>query len=922
MRKVILLIYFLLYLSTFCYAKNEESEQFTLMYDSFIFSKDLENAYKVAKSALEKEPNSYFWNQKMSEVTLWTGRHKESIKYLTNIYKTNNDPLIADEIIKRLLASYQYEKALPFIIKKLQQSNYSDQDIELMHDIYDKVGKPKESIKILRKLYAKNNQNRYLSDILSIYLKTGELNKAKKIIKKLERMKIKDAKVILAISQYYFVKKDLDRSYLTLIDAKDRIKVLAKNRKFFEKISDLGWYLHQYESGVYGSLMLYESKTARLVDYQRIAQVYKNSNSTIIRDMSLLALKQHNNSKFFLDYAQRKIEKKEFRDIDFEINKILKDEKSMNILKDKSRFWLIKASIDKHFKRDKEARKSIKNTILLKSGSPETISQTLWYLIDNFEYKALSFEIKKIEKSNNISPNLYHPLAAAYQVLQKPDIAIKYLKKSIKNEPKNLELRFLYASILASQGEEKKRKAELKKISKILSKQAKNNPSLKKDKKFLRQYLEASLDIISSKKFLNLLKISKDKLTPKDYKQLQIAHALKYKKYNKAYKIQESMIDKNPITAMEIARLRGKTDTKKALMKRFSYTTPKYMKIESAENSDQMHKAINLTKTALLNNKKNQYLISKLSTLNENYGDKIEINFKKSKQGILNSQSFNLNGFYYISNGLGFLVDFKKSTYKNKKIEIANIFETADISAQVGIRKHIYNASIELSLFYRDAKKSTIGFILNADKRVNDNLYLRFNAKTNAKIEDASTILLLSGKKNSAFIETNYKISSNKTLIFLGEYHSYSTFENEKIGSGLRGRFSFDYDFNVNPNMGFELFYTLGNFNESNNTNSIKKVLPTSEKNTKLIEQNSQNIGIGFNYANNSYKIGTTFQPYFNISGLYSNVGDRVYTYASTGFKGSFSKNDMYRLELGYLSRLNNLGDEKFGVNLTYTRLF
>ncbi len=922
MKKRVLLICILLSLSTFSNATQTESEQFSLMYDSFIFSKDLENAYKVAKSALEKEPDSYFWNQKMSEIALWTGRHNKSIKHLMFIYEIDQDPLLSDEIIKRLTASYQYEKALVFIIEKLEQNDYNNQDIEMMSDIYDKVGRPKESIKILKKLYAKNGQNRYLSDILSVYLKTGEINKAKKIVKKLERVKIKDAKIALAISQYYFIKKDLDRSYLTLLDAKDRVKVLAKNRKFFEKISDLGWYLQEYKSGVYGSLMLYESKTARLIDYQRIAQVYKNSNSTIIRDMSLSALTQHNNSKFFIDYAQRRVEKKDFKKIDFEIQKLLKNKKSMSILKNESRFWLIKASVDKHFKRDKEADKSIKNTLLLKSDSPQTLSQTLWYLIDNFEYKALGYEIKKIENNGNISPELYHPLSASYLALQKPDIATKYLKKSIKNEPKNLELRFLYTSILASQGKEKKRADELKKISKILNRQAKDNPTLKKDKKFLRQYLETSLNAVSSKRFLNLLKISKKRLTKKDYKELQIAHSLKYKKYERAYKIQKSMTHINPITAMEIARLRGKVDKKKTLMREFSYTTPKYMKIESAENSNLMHKATKLAKIALSNNKNNQYLIDKLSTLNNTYGNKIEIDAKSSKQGALKIDSLGLDSFYYLSNGLGFLIDLEKHRYKDDKLKISDKFKTDDISAKIGLRKHIYNGNVELSLFYRDGQKSTFGFMLNADKKINDELHLAFNAKTNSRVEDASTYLLLGGKKNSAWVETNYKITSNQTLLFLGEYHKYFTVFDEKIGSGMRGRFSWNYDFATNPNTSFQIFYTQGNFSENNNTNSIRKLLPIYERDTNLIENDSQNIGIGFNYSDDSYQIGSKFQPYFRISALYSNAETRIYTDVNTGLKGSFSKNDMFKLGFNYLNRLNNLGDEKFGVNLSYSRLF
>jgi len=159
--------------------KSIDDEELRLMYDSFLYTKDLKNAYKIAKKAVKIYPNNLAWHQKLADIALWSGDNTESMNQSIYLYQHNDDPKLAKKIITHMLASYQYKKALPLITNEFNKNEHA---VKELINIYDKVGKPEEAIKRLKKAFITNPSADTLSTILSLQIELGDITGAKESV--------------------------------------------------------------------------------------------------------------------------------------------------------------------------------------------------------------------------------------------------------------------------------------------------------------------------------------------------------------------------------------------------------------------------------------------------------------------------------------------------------------------------------------------------------------------------------------------------------------------------------------------------------------------------------------------------------------------------------------------------------------------
>ncbi len=920
--KIVSIITFILYLSLNLYGSKidqKEHEQLKLMYDSFIFAKDLDNAYKVAKRALKLKPDSIYWHRKLGEVALWLGKNEESLKHLKYVYKETNDKKLGNLLRDRLYDSYRYEESLPFVKERLQKGDYSSEDLLLMQDLYDKVGRPHELIDTLQELYDLTKEVKYLGDILSIYLRTGEIDKGEDISQILDQEPDKSVKIASTLSKYYFLKKDLKKAFKVLLEVKSRADL--KDVEYFKQLSDLGWHLKRYKQSVYGSRKLYQSNNARLEDYQRIFEFYQKSRVDIIEDISIGAIYRLENLDFFLEYAYKRVQKRDFDNLDRVIKRLLSNKKSRRILQNSPKFWLIKATVDSFYRRDGDVKKDLLEASKLDSDSLDINREILWHLIDSYDYERLEKEIQKIESRAEVPKTLLYPVSASYLSLQKPDRAMVYIKKALKNDPKNIEYLSLYAWILSAQGRDIKKREKLKEIYTILREKLGRSNYLLSDGKFMRDYLRVYLEFNSKKEFNELLDLSKKYLLKSDYDQLKLLYYMKYRDYKEASLLLKSMHKPNPITAMEVADLLGDKEELKILMDRYPDAVPIRVKIKSAKDRGEIDRAILLSKLAVEENRKNRYLRRDLSRLYRFYGNHFDLNLGYKKEGKLNILESGVKALYYL--GSGFVVEGKVSRYMYRSKKLLNSFNLEDIFTYLTIRKSIVDGNIEAGISYRDTTKNSIGSFFKVDRVFAKRLYIEFKAEDNFRAEDMGIYMLVAGKRDSVSLLGSYTLSPKQNISLMGEYLGYSTLDSIKVGSGYRVDVSWSYMLRVYLDSNIRLFYSKGEFKESGYRGTILDILPQKDRDKRLIESSYQNIGVGYHINGfNSHKIGVDLEPYLDLSALYSDIDHRLHADIEAGFITSTNGKNLFRVNIKYQNKLNNIGKKKLGINFSYSHLY
>jgi predicted Zn-dependent protease len=910
-----------LILTTSIYAKNStlDNESLKLMYDSFIYSQDLNHAYLIAKKALKAYPDSLYWHKKIGEVALWTSKNDEAMEHLIYVYQHTNDDKLANALIKQMLATYQYKKALPIIKKRLSHS-YNKKNIQTMIEINDKVGKPEDSIKTLKKLYKKRALSKYLAEMLTIYIDIGKVSKAKGVVKKLERSKTKDLKSALALSKYYFLQKDIKKAYKLLLDVKYKAK--KSDIEYFRQLSDLGWYLHDKNNAVYGSLMLYHAQKARLVDYERIEEVYRKKDIALMKDIANDAMKRHGSKKFLINYANQALEQKDFKTVQKVISEQLNDPKSLEVLKSDPNFWLIKAKIDKYFNRKDIAHEEFKKALTNTSNSPQIVNTILWSLIDNSQYTLLDKMIKKIEKQKNISPSIYHALSAAYLTLQKPDKAMVYFNKVYKNNPQDMDLLFLQTEIYAAQGDIQKQKTLLRKILNTLKKEREKNPSLIKDKQYLRRYLQASLWSEDEQSWKELLNNSKKYLTKSDYYELQILNALKHKRFKEAKAINQRSSKHNPQLEIELAYENRDNKLLSKLINNNRLAASKSIIIEEYIKKDDISQAINYNKEALNENSTNPYLIDKLHRLYRDYNNHIDLLTNYATRGSLKTFAYGLSNFYYISNGYGLISNIKEYRYKGTNLKEFKFNKCNHHYIDLGVRKSTKDSFFEAGIIYQDREEKDFGIKIEAQSSITDSLYMTLLLQTNSIVNDQSIQMQIGGTEDLVSIETSYTLTDNQYITILGEHNRYASQDGADIGSADKINFNWDYTFSKYKDKGVRLFYNTGKFDEKLQKGNIKDLLYPNQSGERLLQKDYEDTGITLYYKDSSKDFGNRLNPYIDLSAIYSKNEKRYYTTIHAGVTKLFLQTNLIEMDITYQNSINTFNQKEFTLNLKYTHRY
>jgi len=222
-----------------------DQELLKLMLNSFLWSGDLKNAYKVAKKGVKLFPKDIFWLGKAADISLWIGKSEEAKDYYYRLYKITKEKKLRKKLIE-----------LSIELKK---------NWKKLVELYEKLGQPDKALKFLKNIYKKHKKVEYLKGMIKIQLLLGHTEQAFKNLNKLKDLGNLDTRYVTFL--YYMLDSLYKlKRYGQII--KDRASM--KSFDYWKILSDLAWNLRDYKNSVYASRVLITSGKGRDVDYERL----------------------------------------------------------------------------------------------------------------------------------------------------------------------------------------------------------------------------------------------------------------------------------------------------------------------------------------------------------------------------------------------------------------------------------------------------------------------------------------------------------------------------------------------------------------------------------------------------------------------------------------------------------------------------
>jgi len=894
-----------------------KDEELKLMLQSFLYVNDLKNAYRTAKIGYRRNPNSYYWNQKMAEISRWSGRGTEAVKYMKFMYYKKYDKKLQKEIIDYGIKAYQYEDIEPLVVDKALR-NPTNKNIDAMIFIHSEIGNPENSAEILLKEYDKNpSKNIYLIKSLQIYLNMGDMESAKVVVQKMEKRRPYSAKEAELIAYYYYLKKDMNSAYEALL-------ISSKNgagKKYYELLSDLAWYLQKYESGANASVKLYHMNRARVVDYERIAQMKKEKNLSLVSESSFRAYKEHKVSYIFYTYANYSLKFKKYDELNSKITQL---DLENSTIRDESYYWLIKAQLYGHYHQNDLAIQALKKALELDPNSMQVQLSILYFYIANGFDSELKIGLDALSEQPNLNKDFYFPIASSYFYLQDINRAAYFVDK-IKEEnvsiQNSLDFKFLDAYIFQIRNNQNAFMMKLKEIKSDLLKQAQLNSSLLHNDEYLNNLLNADINLIHADEFEKELAEAKEYLSEENYERLNYSWAIRKHEQELSNEIYQHIKVKELWMRFSNALIQQKHSEIEDLLDAYLKLLPIGDASSASYNDGQTALAQTLAFSTLNKNDDSQNAYIQHLGLVKERTDLFSVKPSYYSRNPLKQEYIALENRTYLSRN--WYLYSKLNYYQNKTINDAILLTVPEDSIEAGfaLRKVFRRGFLEGDVEYHNSMESYISYMLRGEYRFN-HYFLGGLALANNINANESTQLLLGGKKDMIELKFLFNFLPSTSIETLYQHNVYNSQDDVNLGSGEYARVILSHQIrNGYPDLRVGTFIDAGTYDETEGTRGIIDTL--QGPNLVALPDDFYNIGLNFLYGMvNSHIYTRVWRPYFEVSSYYNSFSEDINYGLNAGYGGKVNNQDHLVFGTSYTQSVNGVGGSIFELFLKYEFLY
>ena len=894
-------------------------EELKLMLQAFLYSNDLEHAYQTAKLGYKKHPNSIYWNQKMAEICKWSGRSRESIKYMKFLYFKKHDPKLAKEIIDFGLGTYQYEQLKELVTQEVKRSP-SKENIEMMAYIYSQLGEPEEAAALFEKFYEKDNTHpEYLDKALQLYMQSGNLDAAQKIVHIIEQKSLYSFHNIKLIAYFYYSKRSVEHAFKTLTQITETKEY---DKQYLQLLSDLGWYLEHFKAASAASLELIGHNDGRLVDYERVIAFEKQHNKELAAKMSLKAYKKFHLSYLFYLFANEMIHEKDLSSLRNAIAEIDKEKESP--LQRDAHYWLLKAML--YHKAGEEAltKEALQKAIALKPNSLEIRFSVLSYYQDFEMYDALRQELANLSTDITLPHEFYFAMASFAFAVHDINLANYYMQQLISEKNPLIHstaFEFLQADIYTAKNNHNAAMQIIEKITKQLKDEKRQNPHLAKENQYRYNLLRAEMQLLTSDDFSKKLEESKPYLSKAYYDDLRYSLALKNNSLEKANEIYHQTAHKAIWLQFSNALNEQNHSQIENLLASYLYTLASDDAAYGAQQDGQIALAQSMSYTSLEHNDDNQNAYISLLDLVKQRTNLSSVKTAYYLRDPLLRKYVTLHNSNYLNKSYYLLSDL--NYYRNSDLDknILRKVPTDTTEFNLGVKKVFGKGELSIMGGYANSMDSYLLYSLAGKYRLTKELTIGGGFYKNIKT-DESTQLLLGGKKDKLELNITYQILNSTAFDVLYEHNNYNSQDDVALGSGEYMRVNLSRQIrNGYPDMRLALFSDGAFYDEKEGTHGVIDKLQSPR--AQVLPNNFMNFGIDFAYGMQNSDIYTrVWRPYFEVSSYY-NTDLAAFSYGfNAGYGGKVYSQDHLVIGTSYTNSVNGIGGSIFELFLNYKFLY
>ncbi len=410
--------------------QDKKQETLELAWQSFVYSKQLENAYKLSKEAVKLYPQETIWLERLAQICVWTARTQEAADTYEKIYaKDKNSASLSSNLkILRNLKTELYFK----IAEQNLEKNFSEKDFDDLLLLYGDYGEEQRAAALADKYIGRIKSPRLKEKLAFFYLRRGQIEKAELLFS--QSSKNMTCEFMLEKSKFYFLRKEYRKS-ADILEKKPSC-ISQKDYAFF--FADLMFFLGEYDKSAQISEISMHEGFYREQDAESVFNYYMRKDRSKAAGTAMAAYKKFKKEYFLHFYIASEKDEKIKRDF-------LEKEAKEN--KDFYKYYLSISDTAKGAISSAKAVADIKNI-----RDAQLTSQYIWNLFQNANLSLREAAGNYFNCIRGMDDSLYLPLAYLKSSYGAHKEALYCFRRYMKNSADGAQPQAQYSDFLRNAG--------------------------------------------------------------------------------------------------------------------------------------------------------------------------------------------------------------------------------------------------------------------------------------------------------------------------------------------------------------------------------------------------------------------------------------------------------------------------------------
>ena len=764
-------ILFLFLISFSLFASDVDSKKealYKLNLQALIYTKDLKNALKLAKSGIEAFPQKRFWIEEAAKISLWSGESKSAKKYLKALYALQKDEAILAKLQTLCVATHDEELSIELLQEHVKNGHL--EAITPLYDAYELGGYLERGADFFQEQYAKHPEQKMLEAKLDLMMDFSDSIMIEEAYLAYEKKYGVNTGLTLKYVKKLLAKKHFDEAFSYLNKLRDKMPM--QRHKFWSTYMDLAYVLKR-EKELYAVLKSrFKQGKCKGDDLFKLRYLAKKIDPSFSENIAKQQYLDYPSISTFYVYISL-LQKKSSVDTLHETLENIPKSLQYGLADDPS-FWLLRAHDFAYQKQTLNALKAYKKASSLSPDDVQIQLSIIWLLVDQKNKKELKSYLASFPKGKQGSSDLMMAMSSGYALLGDVKNAKRHFDKSLLKEQKSWQKSLFYADLLLSDFDEKRAAHYQRWAWKCAKKEAKKSAFFKEDDTKLFDFVRLAMKYspLLAKKYL---KVAKERLPKSMVGELYLGEAIEANLRVRAGYMAKKYKINHPWLSLYFAQLNKDKKGIKKLLKEEKAKLRSSDLIAAARSVHMGKLAEETLYDALQKEPNNDALKSLLYAMRTQNKPRLSLGYKRINRSKLHFDDF--------------MITSRKS------------LSQADISLSYQEKEQLSDRTLEAGVAFKDAIFRYAAFV-NARERgsldygfgggfgyvgryISANLSLGFSV-----LDESSNAMLLKGNKDFVKVTSLYTFSPAHSLSLELHKNRYRMLEKD-VGDSFGGIVSY-----------------------------------------------------------------------------------------------------------------------------------